>query len=915
MIFGPAPRHIQTMPAAREPLYQRENNQTKDVFQAKMQRWDKTRFVYPERHINRVVYDCIDDSPFIREFNKRQADGTSNTVAGAESEAESDEAQVLEEVSIAVDVTDRGLAPRGSPQASTGSPSATNPLDHVLPAQGRRVPGELTPFYLVTDPEDTVLEFESRFESGNLRRAIQVFDYEYDMIIKPDINTRRHTQWFYFRVRNTRPGTLYKFNFINLAKVDSLYNYGMRPLMYSETDARTKGVGWVRCGRDICYYQNHIKRRNNTFYYSFTFSVEFEHADDTVYFAYSYPYTYTDLQLYLQDIENDPERSRHVKRRSLCNTLAGNGCDLLTITSFEGTDLAERIARRRGVVVSARVHPGEANASWIMKGVIDFLLSSNPAADLLRRNFVFKIVPMLNPDGVINGNYRCSLAGVDLNRQWTNPSKQLMPTIFHLKEMIRRFGEDRELVLYCDMHGHSRSSNIFIYGCDDPRGENPNRLLARVFPHLLWKSCSYFSFKDCNFKIQRSKESTARVVVHRELGVMNSFTLEASFAGANRGVGTGMHFNTLDLDEMARRFCECIVQYCDSTNAGAATSLRELKAQFPPEKCAKEDEDDDQGSDFGGNESEELETATGTAVDRNRKAKARRKKSGPPMRTGSATFSGVGPSASTPTNAPPAQPIPTLTSSLRRKKLKPQKPILPDAAPMTTTTPSAPSFMSIADKASQPATPSSSTAAPSTLGSHPNFSSQSSSTSLVPLSTTSASSWLGNGAALPYPGVERTSWSSSAQNTNSASGISLHAAVARSTQDSHSPPPTASAAETRDDLTPFLQLAQRMMQAHEAQVSQHPASLSQIQAMFLAQQQAAFAQSPVLLSATTAASAAAAAAAAADEASAAASSSAARPRHGIAPMSMLPASMIPTSMDEASEGANPGDVLKMCCVC
>jgi hypothetical protein len=36
---------------------------------------------------------------------------------------------------------------------------------------------------------------------------------------------------------------------------------------------------------------------------------------------------------------------------------------------------------------------------------------------------------------------------------------------------------------------------------------------------------------------QKSKSSTARVVVHRELGVMNSFTLEASFAGANRGVG------------------------------------------------------------------------------------------------------------------------------------------------------------------------------------------------------------------------------------------------------------------------------------------------------------------------------------------------------------------------------------------
>jgi len=45
-------------------------------------------------------------------------------------------------------------------------------------------------------------------------------------------------------------------------------------------------------------------------------------------------------------------------------------------------------------------------------------------AQLLRENFVFKIIPMLNIDGVLNGNYRVSLCGLDLNRQWANPSKQ-----------------------------------------------------------------------------------------------------------------------------------------------------------------------------------------------------------------------------------------------------------------------------------------------------------------------------------------------------------------------------------------------------------------------------------------------------------------------------------------------------------
>ena len=50
------------------------------------------------------------------------------------------------------------------------------------------------------------------------------------------------------------------------------------------------------------------------------------------------------------------------------------------------------------------------------QGLLDFLTSGHSTAVALRSSFVFKLVPMLNPDGVANGNYRCSMAGCDLNR-------------------------------------------------------------------------------------------------------------------------------------------------------------------------------------------------------------------------------------------------------------------------------------------------------------------------------------------------------------------------------------------------------------------------------------------------------------------------------------------------------------------
>jgi hypothetical protein len=55
-------------------------------------------------------------------------------------------------------------------------------------------------------------------------------------------------------MQNTRKGRTYRFNIINLLKPDSLYNHGMQPLMYSETDAKNNGKGWQRVGKDICYY-------------------------------------------------------------------------------------------------------------------------------------------------------------------------------------------------------------------------------------------------------------------------------------------------------------------------------------------------------------------------------------------------------------------------------------------------------------------------------------------------------------------------------------------------------------------------------------------------------------------------------------------------------------------------------------
>ena len=83
--------------------------------------------------------------------------------------------------------------------------------------------------------------------------------------------------------------------------------------------------------------------------------------------------------------------------------------EMLIVTNFASHP--EAIAQRKAIILTSRVHPGETNSSYIMNGVIEYLIGDEEGAEFLRNTFVFKIIPMLNPDGVIVGNYRCSLVG------------------------------------------------------------------------------------------------------------------------------------------------------------------------------------------------------------------------------------------------------------------------------------------------------------------------------------------------------------------------------------------------------------------------------------------------------------------------------------------------------------------------
>eukprot|EP00397_Hematodinium_sp_SG-2012_P002246 GEMP01002252.1.p1 GENE.GEMP01002252.1~~GEMP01002252.1.p1 ORF type:complete len:1279 (+),score=279.49 GEMP01002252.1:297-4133(+) len=397
-----------------------------------------------------------------------------------------------------------------------------------------------------------ILAFSAAFESGNLATATMDGASTYLLALENDTNTDGHKQWFYFAVRGGVRGQKVTFVMENFTKDSALYKKGMRPV----TKSLKSKAGWVRGCTESSYIVSGDTDATES-YRTLSFSYTFAHACDVVYFAYFYPYTYSKLRRFLTSLENNPLASQWLSRKTLCQTLHGLDCDILRITDPHADNI------KGNIVLTARVHPGEANSSYVMEGFLRFVTGPTPQAAILRQRYIFHIVPMLNPDGVVHGNYRCSLSGEDLNRKFLHPNKNLHPTVWYLKDYMRDLMPKSStpssmrtgISAYIDMHGHSRCEGLFFYAnhatsscrrvaslCNDTANfpsEFPLRsTLSRVernsiIRQLPWECAQaserYFDFASCTFRNEAWKRNTARAVIFRQFGVDRSYTVEASF--------------------------------------------------------------------------------------------------------------------------------------------------------------------------------------------------------------------------------------------------------------------------------------------------------------------------------------------------------------------------------------------------
>lgn len=161
-----------------------------------------------------------------------------------------------------------------------------------------------------------------------------------------------------------------------------------------------------------------------------------------------------------------------------------------------------RPSNMRTIVLLARGRPSETETNLVLRGFLDRLLScpntpngevDRAEEDFIRTNFMVVIVPILNVDGVLVGNSRCSVSGQDLLSVWSKPDRYLHPEVYYTKKLIKQLQQQGNIVFFTEFRSDPAMKGCKVQGNQLGQDRKP----PREFPCLLSENVNFFSLDNC----------------------------------------------------------------------------------------------------------------------------------------------------------------------------------------------------------------------------------------------------------------------------------------------------------------------------------------------------------------------------------------------------------------------------------
>lgn len=271
------------------------------------------------------------------------------------------------------------------------------------------------------------MHISANFDAGNIEVINAEDQTNIQLAIRPDVGGE-FFQWFNFRLSG-EVGEQYVLNIMNAGKASYL-------------------AGWEDY-QAVASYDREYWFRLPTSYKDGKLTITAELACESIQIAYFAPYSYERHQDLLAAVQVHPlacleHLGETLDKRDLTLVKVGNGD-----------------SKKRSIWITARQHPGETMAEWLVEGLLNSLIDEdNPTAKLLLEKANFYIVPNMNPDGSVRGHLRTNAVGTNLNREWANPSLEKSPEVFHVINKMEETGVD----LFYDVHGDEALPYVFLAG-------------------------------------------------------------------------------------------------------------------------------------------------------------------------------------------------------------------------------------------------------------------------------------------------------------------------------------------------------------------------------------------------------------------------------------------------------------------
>ena len=271
------------------------------------------------------------------------------------------------------------------------------------------------------------MHISANFDAGNIEVINAEDQTNIQLAIRPDVGGE-FFQWFNFRLSG-EVGEQYVLNIMNAGKASYL-------------------AGWEDY-QAVASYDREYWFRLPTSYKDGKLTITAELACESIQIAYFAPYSYERHQDLLAAVQVHP---------LACLEHLGETLDKRDLTLVK---VGDGDSKKRSIWITARQHPGETMAEWLVEGLLNSLLDEdNPTAKLLLEKANFYIVPNMNPDGSVRGHLRTNAVGTNLNREWANPSLEKSPEVFHVINKMQETGVD----LFYDVHGDEALPYVFLAG-------------------------------------------------------------------------------------------------------------------------------------------------------------------------------------------------------------------------------------------------------------------------------------------------------------------------------------------------------------------------------------------------------------------------------------------------------------------